>query len=115
MAPGRSNPDPATQFTAAADRLDSWKEIASHLRRSVRTVTRWKEELGLPVHRHHTGTVYAYKSELDAWWASRKREIDSEPTSIESPSTAESPPASWLRRYGFQIAGVGLIAVGILA
>jgi Tol biopolymer transport system component len=71
--------------------------------------------LGLPVHRHHTGTVYAYKSELDAWWASRKREIDSEPTSIESPSTAESPPASWLRRYGFQIAGVGLIAVGILA
>ncbi len=54
----------------AGDRLDSWKEIAAYLNRSVRTVKRWENEEGLPVHRHihHTqGTVYAHKSEVDAW------------------------------------------------
>lgn len=54
----------------ADDRLDSWKEIAAYLKRSVRTVRRWEHDEGLPVHRqhHHTlGSVYAQKSELDAW------------------------------------------------
>lgn len=53
-----------------ADRLDSWKEIASYLNRGVRTVRRWEQEEGLPVHRHlHRvlGSVYAFKSEIDAW------------------------------------------------
>lgn len=52
------------------DRLDSWKEIAVYLNRSVRTVRRWEREEGLPVHRHlhHTlASIYAHKSELDAW------------------------------------------------
>jgi TolB-like protein len=52
------------------DRLDSWKEIAVYLNRGVRTVRRWEREEGLPVHRHlHRvlGSVYAYKSEIDAW------------------------------------------------
>src|SRR5438046_1907220 len=52
------------------DRLDSWKEIAAYLNRSVRTVKRWEHEEGLPIHRHihHSqGTVYAHKSEVDAW------------------------------------------------
>ena len=46
------------------DRLDSWKEIASYLKRGVRTVRRWEREEGLPVHRqvHRVlGSVYAYK------------------------------------------------------
>ena len=54
----------------APDRLDSWKEIASYLNRSVRTVRRWESSEGLPVHRHmhqSLGSVYAYKSELDVW------------------------------------------------
>ena len=34
-----------------ARRLDSWKEIASFLRRGIRTVQRWEREEGLPVHR----------------------------------------------------------------
>jgi len=57
-----------------SDRLDSWKEIAAYLKRSVRTVTRWEREEGLPVHRHvhaRAGTVFAYKAELDAWWGGR--------------------------------------------
>jgi non-specific serine/threonine protein kinase len=57
------------------DRLDSWKEIAAYLSRSVRTVRRWEESEGLPVHRHmhqSLGSIYAYKSELDSW--RRKRD-----------------------------------------
>jgi hypothetical protein len=56
------------------DRLDSWKEIAAYLTRGVRTVRRWEREEGLPVHRHvHRvlGSVYAYKSEIEAWRQAR--------------------------------------------
>jgi TolB-like protein/Flp pilus assembly protein TadD len=59
---------------AADDRVTSWKEIARHLGSSVRSVQRWERSEGLPVHRHmHAalGTVYAFRSELDGWWASR--------------------------------------------
>jgi len=34
------------------DRLDSWKQIAAHLGKSERTVRRWQEWEGMPVHRH---------------------------------------------------------------
>ncbi|MFL6246223.1 MAG: tetratricopeptide repeat protein [Thermoanaerobaculia bacterium] len=56
--------------SVSAGRLDSWKEIAAYLHRSVRTVRRWERDEGLPVHRHMhqtLGSVYAEKSELDAW------------------------------------------------
>jgi Tol biopolymer transport system component len=75
-----------------SDRLDSWKEIAAYLRRSVRTVTRWEREEGLPIHRHlhsKSGTVYAFKPELDAWWTNRGPEMDREPP---------GPQSSWLSR-----------------
>lgn len=55
-------------------RLDSWKEIAAYLRRGARTVQRWEREEGLPVHRlphEKLGSVYAFKSELDAWFTRR--------------------------------------------
>lgn len=54
----------------STDRLDSWKEIAAYLNRSVRTVRRWEATEGLPVHRHmhrSLGSVYAHRSEIDAW------------------------------------------------
>ena len=57
--------------------LDSWKEIAQHLGRTVRTVQRWERHCGLPVHRHRhreSSSVYAYKRELDVWWAGRRPE-----------------------------------------
>lgn len=53
------------------DRLDSWKEIAAHLKREVRTVQRWEKHEGLPVHRKQhdaMASIYAFKSELDEWW-----------------------------------------------
>jgi Tol biopolymer transport system component len=57
------------------DRLDSWKKIASYLRRDVSTVQRWERREGLPVHRHlhdKQGSVYAFRNELDRWWAGRR-------------------------------------------
>lgn len=58
------------------ERLDSWKEIAVYLDRQVRTVQRWGKHEDLPVRRqfHRKGcTVYALKSEIDAWFASRSQ------------------------------------------
>jgi TolB-like protein/Tfp pilus assembly protein PilF len=60
-------------------RLDSWKEIASHLRRDVTTVQRWEKREGMPVHRHlhdKAGSVYAFISELDKWQKSRKQRLE---------------------------------------
>ena len=54
--------------------LDSWKQIACYLDRNVRTVQRWEKCEQLPVYRHIHNTnasVYAFKSEIDAWRRSR--------------------------------------------
>lgn len=54
----------------SSERLDSWKEIATYLGRDLRTVRRWEEDKGLPVHRVPGGerrVVFAYRSEIDAW------------------------------------------------
>src|SRR5437868_3613690 len=59
-----------------ADRLDSWKEIASYLRRDVRTVQRWEKKEGLPVYRHlhdKLGSIYAYRNELTEWFTTRQQ------------------------------------------
>jgi TolB-like protein len=59
-----------------ADRLDSWKEIASYLRRDVRTVQRWEKKEGLPVYRHlhdKLGSIYADRNELTDWFNTRQQ------------------------------------------
>lgn len=101
MAPplGEHGPGPPT----AADRLDSWKEIAAYLRKAERTVRRWERTEGLPVHRHHhesRSTVYAIPAELDAWLASRRAagvSIDNATTSSGSETTGRVVPAELLR------------------
>src|SRR6266404_1602275 len=71
-----------------SDRLDSWKEIAAYLKRDERTVRRWEELEGLPVHRHQhksRAAIFAFKSELDAWWDNgRKRLEEQEPAAAAS-------------------------------
>jgi hypothetical protein len=50
--------------------LNSWKEIASHLGRGVRTVQRWERDLGMPVRRPRAksrSAVIAMADEIDAW------------------------------------------------
>lgn len=49
--------------------LTSWKEIAQHLGKGVRTVQRWERE-GLPVRRPkggQKGRVLAFPEEIDKW------------------------------------------------
>ncbi|HOT00085.1 MAG TPA: hypothetical protein PLY66_03680 [Acidobacteriota bacterium] len=56
-------------MAASGRMLESWKEIAEHCGRSVRTVQRWAQR-GLPVYRDAGGTsdrVYAFAEEIDAW------------------------------------------------
>ena len=75
-------------------RLDSWKEIAAYLKRDVRTVHRWEADEGLPVHRHihkKRATVYAYKTELEAWWNARKPRVEE-----EKPAPAARPRRMYL-------------------
>jgi Tol biopolymer transport system component len=65
------------------DRLDSWKKIASYLKRDVSTVQRWERREAMPVHRHlhdKLGSVFAFRSELDAWWKSRRLRLAQEGT-----------------------------------
>jgi len=75
---------------ASPDRLESWKEIAAYLRRDVTTVQRWEKREGMPVHRHvhdKAGSVYAFRTELDAWTEGRK------PTpAVEHTERSAAPP-----------------------
>jgi Tol biopolymer transport system component len=103
---GGAKPDPRADSSAPGERLDSWKEIASHLRRSVRTVTRWEQEQNLPVHRQKTGAVYAYKSELDAWWSSQGHEVEGDPR-LE----VKTPP---LRGVWIVVVAAALILAAVL-
>jgi TolB-like protein len=78
------------------DRLESWKKIAAYLKRDVRTVQRWEQANGLPIHRQprsQRSLPYAYKSELDAW---RTRGVppDPEPPRPRIPVVAQA--AIWL-------------------
>lgn len=86
-------------------RLNSWKEIAAHLGRGVRTAQRWEREEQLPVHRlphEKRSSVYAEISELDAWWAARG-------TSLKVAETDSQK--SWHRYRWWLMAGTGALAV----
>src|SRR5215203_7012938 len=79
MSPMDPDSDSEVKTAQLGDRLDSWKEIAGYLNRSVRTLYRWEKEEGLPVHRHQhkeLGSVFAYKGELDAWLNARRPDVD---------------------------------------
>jgi TolB-like protein/Tfp pilus assembly protein PilF len=86
------------------DRLDSWKEIASYLKCSERTVRRWEQE-GLPVHRHlhkKKAAIYAYGAEIDAWWKQEHQRLQ---------DTEQAPGPSPWRRRRWVVAGLTLALV----
>ena len=89
--------------------LDSWKEIAAYLNRSIMTCHRWEAELGLPVHRLD-GTpkarVFAYTDELDGWLTEKLHHAGVSEKRIE-------PPRRSIRisKWGF----VSAVAIVILA
>jgi Tol biopolymer transport system component len=76
------------------DRLDSWKEIAAYLNRDVTTVQRWEKREAMPVHRHlhdRMGSVYASRTELDAW--TRSRNLHAAQVNGNEAITTPTPPA----------------------
>ncbi len=78
-----------TAAAAPERRLDSWKEIADYLNRTIRTAERWERTEGLPIHRHghhKRGSVYALTSEIDAWWQSRQVDLNGQHQPPEAPS-----------------------------
>src|ERR1700761_2815193 len=78
------------------DQLDSWKEIASYLKRDVTTVQRWEKREGMPVHRHlhdKIGSVYAFRVELDAWTHSRNLRAAEEEARSDAPLSSPLPQA----------------------
>lgn len=85
---GASKPQLPTGIREApGERLDSWKEIATYLKRDERTVRRWEKE-GLPVRRKvhkKQASVFAYRAEIDAWWNDGRQHLDS----------AEQPDPRW--------------------
>jgi tetratricopeptide (TPR) repeat protein len=113
-----------------SDRLDTWKEVAVYLRRSVRTVQRWEREEGLPVHRHRhdkLGSIYAFKSELDAWWSTRGATLqDTGAHATEAASVPETAadlrvrrrrasaarPAGVVIAAGLVVAAISMIMLG---
>lgn len=75
-------------------RLESWGEVASYLRRDIRTAQRWEKEQGLPVRRlviGKQGQVYAYRSELDRWMLERQPKVAGEEPSA---SNGVPPPVA---------------------
>jgi Tol biopolymer transport system component len=104
---------------AATDRrLGSWKEIAAYLGRGVRSVQRWEREEGLPVHRlSHLkrGSVYAYKSELDEWWASRVGSLATmDPEEVETARQPEPDPRSPTARLAKSAIFAGIALAGVV-
>jgi hypothetical protein len=61
---------PVDTTTQGGRQLNGWKDIASYLGKSVRSVQRWEVTLGLPVRRIHTpdgAIVYADADEIETW------------------------------------------------
>jgi serine/threonine-protein kinase len=90
----------ALEVVGAKPRLDSWKEIASHLRRSPRTVRRWERHEGLPVHRHRHGkqsTIYGFVHEIDVWLKGRSvagGRVPTPPVHVSEPTAQTASDAS---------------------
>ena len=90
MSDAPSAPGKLTEFPSNEPRLESWGEIATYLRRDIRTVQRWESLHGLPVRRLQIGKqgqVFAFRSELDAWI--RKRQPTAEDDFVNGESDAQ--------------------------
>jgi TolB-like protein len=99
--------------------LDSWKEIASYVKRDVSTVQRWEKREGMPVHRHlheRRGSVYANSSELDAWLQSRKLHLEEEERehraeTSEEAETEHHPKERPQARRWLVLCGIAVLAL----
>ena len=117
-------PSPGTSLSESPldDRLDSWKEIAGYLKRDVTTVQRWEKREGMPVHRHlhdRAGSVYASRTELDAWMRSRSPASSDNGNRAPSPTLTEPAAAAnatvgspWKWRVLGSLVAAGIMLLG---
>src|ERR1700742_220650 len=103
-------PPPEESGRTSDGRLDSWKKIAVYLKRDITTVQRWEKREGMPVHRHvhdKTGSIFAIRSELDAWSKTRSDQPGASPPEPARPEEARAEPrraVSRIRRRDIFIA-----------
>jgi Tol biopolymer transport system component len=112
-----SGAPPASEPTSG-DRLDSWKEIAAYLKRDVTTVQRWEKREGMPVRRHvhdKLGSVYAFRSDLDAWARGRNLRSTEETVETGDPVVEDSADSTFRGRSRARLAGGLAVAVVLLA
>ena len=115
MNPVSQPPVPTPAEEPRNERLDSWKEIAAYLGRSERTVRRWEESEGLPVHRlrhEKRGSIFAYRAELDQWWETRRTVVEPEPAAA-SPEPVPAPAPGPRRRWLLAAAAILVLGAGI--
>lgn len=101
MAAEGSQLRPLTEERRAEDILEGWKAIADYLDKTERTVQRWEKSKALPVRRLAPGSleeqprVFAYKSEIAAWWRDRETKIaEGKEDGDDSESEAEGQPTT---------------------
>jgi hypothetical protein len=108
--------DATNGTNGTADRLDGWGEIATYLRRDIRTVQRWEKQEALPIHRHSgvKPRVWANRSELDAWWQTRTAD---ETADVPAARSAAAPPGRTVRFRNLRLRWILLAApaIGILS
>jgi Tol biopolymer transport system component len=112
MAAHRIMSPPGNKPPSDDDRLESWKEVAAYLKHSERTVRRWESAEGLPVHRHRheqRGSVYAFRSELDAWRTQRSQRspVFQSAATIETPARGRRVFWSLLSLFGVALVLLG--------
>ncbi|OFW13977.1 MAG: hypothetical protein A3F70_08645 [Acidobacteria bacterium RIFCSPLOWO2_12_FULL_67_14] len=102
-------------------RFDSWKEIGRYLGRNVRTVVRWEQDHGLPIHRVPGGKqarVFAYRAELDRWLAGGGVSTQTrEGASAAADQDVSTPERIGFRRRWAVVAGISatVLLAGIAA
>ena len=91
------------------------------MNRDVSTVRRWERREGLPVHRHRhhkLGSVYAFQSEIDAWWRHRRVDaFDRHDEDTAQPVATAPAAARRVARPSLLVLIVligGLVLIGIL-
>ena len=97
-------------------RLESWKEIAGYLQRSIRNVQKLEKEAGLPVYRFPggaKGTVYSFRPEIDTWL--REHRTEDAPVAVTpSAKVHQTATASPHRRWKFALASAAVIAISLI-
>src|SRR5437763_8605808 len=112
-----------TPDQSSATPLDSWKEIASYVKRDISTAQRWEKREGMPVHRHvhdKRGSVYAFGSELGVWLQSRKLRLEEQEEEHRSDMSEETggdhrPSGTPWARLWFGISGIAILTLLIVA